>query len=73
MATKYLSQPQLRALEKLFVIEFSLAPRNDKTMLALVARGYAELRLGSRGRDNHRWYPTEAGKCALFDYIGETK
>lgn len=73
MHKDYMSQAMIRALEKLFIIDFSLAPRNDKTMLALVARGYAELRLGSRGRDNHRWYPTEAGKRALFEYIGETK
>ena len=68
---KYLSQSQLRALEKLFIIEFSLAPYTCRTMRSLEAKGYAELRLGDRGQHNHRWYPTEAGKCALFEYVGE--
>jgi len=67
----YLTQAQIRALEKLFIIEFSVAPRTDKTLKSLAAKGLVELRWVDRGRQAHRWYPTEAGKCALFEYVGE--
>jgi len=70
---KYMSQAMIQAMEKLIAIEFSLLPKSDLTMRALEARGYAEKRYGSRGMDTHRWYPTEAGKAALLEYIGEVK
>ena len=70
MNKAYMSQPMIKAMEKLIAIEFSLMPKTDLTMRALEARGYAEKRY-RRSKDEHRWYPTEAGKCALFEYIGE--
>lgn len=73
MAGGYLSQAMIRTLGNLALTEFSLAPFADPTMLALERRGYAEKRVGDRKRHGHRWYPTEAGKAALLEYIGETK